>query len=259
MLFTTIHQISEELKRRGDHRDKRKTYSSAQIREGLQVLAKTKMHLRSEEDDDDLVLSPIADLGYFNDKASRDAAKATIYVRFNTLISQAILERSWRQINYDRIIGTDIYLARRLRKLFGLRFIYAAPSKTFNIKLSTIIEGSGITLRDRLSDNLKAVQQALDSMHDIVDRYTVEKEFGVHPETRKGHVLTDAKIIIWPTEAFAKEQMKTNVHENRLDTAVVTPEDDVLLEPRREDYPRLIDYEDAKQSFKTGRSIKKRP
>ncbi|MBK9080470.1 MAG: hypothetical protein IPL91_15875 [Hyphomicrobium sp.] len=94
-----------------------------QIREGLQVLAKTKIHLTAE-DGDDLVFSPIADFGYFSDKtvrdpANKDAAKATVYIRFNALISQAILSRSWRQINYDRIIGADMYLVRWLRKMRG--------------------------------------------------------------------------------------------------------------------------------------------
>lgn len=235
MLFTSIHQISEQLKRRGEARDKSKSYSYAQIREGLQVLAKTKIHLRSESDDDDLVLSPIADLGHFSGKASRDAAKATIFIRFNALISQAILSRSWRQINYERIMDADIYLVRWLTKMLGLRFTYASPSKTYNIKLSTVIENSGVTLYDRMSDNLKMVEHALKAMPDIVARYTVDKELGPNARNATGRALVDAKIIIRPTHAFSIEQLKTNVHENRLDTAVVTAGGAVAVEPRRED------------------------
>ena len=257
MLFTTIYQISEELKRRGANRAKSKAYSYAQIREGLEVLAKTKIHLRSETDDDDLVLSPIADLGYFADKASRDAAKATVYIRFNTLISQAILARTWRQINYERIMDADTYLVRWLTKRLGLRFTYAAPSKSYNIKLSAIIEGSGITLYDRMSDNLKLVKRALDSMRDIIDRYAIDKEIVSNQRAGKGRILADAKITIRPTHAFSIEQLKTNVHENRLDTAVVTIEGHVLLEPRREDYASHIDYEKARHAFLAGRSIKR--
>jgi hypothetical protein len=257
VLFTSLHQIAEELKARGADRPKTKAYSYPQIREALQVLAKTKIHLRSEADDNDLVFSPIADFGYFNDKASRDAAKATVYIRFNTLISQAILSRNWRQINYDRILGADLYLVRWLRKILGLRFTYAAPNKTFNIKLSTIIENSGISLYARMSDNLKAVEQALTAMRDTVDRYAIEREFGVHAETGKGRVLLDAKIIMWPTHAFCIEQIKTNVHENRIDTAVEHPEGGVLVEPRREDYRSLRDYERAKELYDAGLRIKR--
>lgn len=46
----------------------------------------------------------------------------------------------------------------------------------------------------------------------------------MHSGTGKGRVLLDAKIIVWPTHAFCVEQIKTNVHENRIDTAVETPE-----------------------------------
>ena len=91
------------------------------------------------------------------------------------MISQAILSRSWRQINYERIISADQYLVRRLRKLLSLRFTYAAPNKNYNIMLSTIIEGSGITLYGRLSDNLKMVEQAIAAMPDVIDRTLIEK------------------------------------------------------------------------------------
>lgn len=258
VLFTSIHQIAEELKRRGAAREKSKSYSYPQIREALQVLAKSKIHLRCEGEDDDLIFSPIADLGHFTDKASRDAAKATVYIRFNALISQAILARTWRQINYDRIMRADLYLVRWLRKILGLRFTYAAPNKTYNIKLSTIIENSGVTLRDRLSDNLKAIEQALRAMPDVIDRFTIEKDFGVHSGTGKGRVLIDAKIIIRPTHAFTIEQMKTNVHENRLDTAVAAEDGSIVVEPRREEHPSLLDYERAKDAFQAGRPIKPR-
>lgn len=201
------------------------------------------------------MFSPIADLGYFNDKKSREAAKATVYIRFNTLISQAILSRSWRQINYERIMDADIYLVRWLTKILSLRFTYASPSKSYNIKLSTIIENSGITLYDRMSDNLKLVERALRAMHDIVARFTIEKQIARNERDGKGRSLADAKIVIWPTHTFAIEQMKTNVQENRIDNARISETGELCVEPRREDFQSLADYEAAKTAFQRGRSI----
>lgn len=179
VLITSINQIAEELKRtRGPSGSKTRTYSHPQIRDALHVLAKTKIHLRSDNDDD-LIFSPIADFGAFNAKSAEAQAnnlgKATLYIRFNALISQAILSRSWRQINYERILSSDQFLVRRLRKLLSLRFTYAAPNKTFNILLSTIIENSGVTLYQRLSDNLKMVEKAVAAMPDVIDRIAIEK------------------------------------------------------------------------------------
>lgn len=261
MLFTTIHQISEELKRRDDPEARSRSYSYAQIREGLQVLAKTTIHLRSETDDDDLIFSPIADLGHFNEKSrqtlKRDIGNATLYIRFNSLISQAVLSRSWRQINYERIIGADIFLVRWFRKMLGLRFTYAGPNKSYNINLSTIIEGSGVSPCQRLSDNLKQVEQALQAMTDIVARYAVEKHFTVHQQTGRGRVLADAKIIIWPTHAFCTEQIKTNIHEHDLDEAVITDDGTVMIEPRQTKFTGFIDFHNAKTSYAEGRKLKK--
>jgi len=114
-------------------------------------------------------------------------------------------------------MSADKYLVRWLRKMLSLRFVQAAPNKSFNIKLSTIIENSGVSLYARLSDNLKQVEQALDAMNDMVARYTFEKSYAVHPETGKGRVLADAKIILWPTNSFSTQQIQTNLHMQDLD------------------------------------------
>jgi hypothetical protein len=64
-----------------------------------------------------------------------------------------------------------------MRTMLGLKYTYASPNKSFNIKLSTLIENSGITLCDRMSDNLKYVVQTLEKLDDIIARYTIEPNF----------------------------------------------------------------------------------
>ena len=64
-----------------------------------------------------------------------------------------------------------------MRTMLGLKYIYASPNKSFNIKLSTIIENSGISLCERMSDNLKYLVQTLDKLEDIIARYTIEPDF----------------------------------------------------------------------------------
>ena len=108
------------------------------------MLSKTKIHLKSEGGDDDLVFSPISDFGFFNKDKSQNpqGSKATIYIKFNSLISKSILTKKWRQINYETVIEDRNYLSRRLRKMLGLKFTYASPNRSFNINLSTLIENS---------------------------------------------------------------------------------------------------------------------
>lgn len=68
-------------------------------------------------------------------------------------------------------------------------------------------------------------------------------------------MLLDAKIIIRPAHAFVIEQLKTNVHVNRLDTAVATEDAGVMLEPRKEDYPSLGAYHEARAAYLQGRKF----
>ena len=186
-LFTTLYQIHEELKLHGRAGDKSKTYSYDQIREALEVLAKTTIHL-SSADQEDLIFSPIADFGFFGArrKPADLARNATVYIRFNSLISKSILARKWRQINYTSVMASHAFLVRWFRRMLSLRFVYAGPNTTFNIKLSTLIENSGVSLYDRLSDNLKQVEAALAAMPDVVARHVVQREWTTNAVDRQG-------------------------------------------------------------------------
>ena len=93
-------------------------------------------------------------------------------------------------------------------------------------------------------------------MPDVIDRYIIEKDFTVHAPTGRGRVLADAKIIIRPTHGFSIEQIKTNVHESRLDEAVITEDGTVMIEPDRKQLKGFVDYERAKAKFKSGTRIK---
>ncbi|MCF6200263.1 MAG: hypothetical protein L3J67_12915 [Hyphomicrobiaceae bacterium] len=202
------------------------------------MLSKTKIHLKSENGDDDLVFSPISDFGFFNKdkRADPQGSRATIYIKFNSLISKSILAKKWRQINYESVIEERNYLSRRLRKMLGLKFTYASPSRSFNINLSTLIENSGISLYERMSDNLKYVDRVLASMTDLIARFAIEKKFTVHPLTKKGRVLADAKIILWPTKSFVQMQIENNIHHSKLDDAKLDNEGNVQIEPVRGDF-----------------------
>ncbi len=69
-------------------------------------------------------------------------------------------------------------------------------------------------------------------------------------------MLADAKIIIRPTESFCIEQIKTNVHESRLEEAVITEDDTVMIEPDRKQIRGFVDFERAKAKYAGGKRIK---
>ena len=59
MVPTTLYRIHKELKKRGKERRKSKSYSYDQIREAIQVLTKTKLHIKSLDGEENMVISPL--------------------------------------------------------------------------------------------------------------------------------------------------------------------------------------------------------
>lgn len=226
-LFTSLYDIHEALKRHGRSGDKSMTYSYEQIREALEVLSKTTLHLTSL--DEDLIFSPIADYGYTNSKGG--TTSGTVFIRFNSLISSSVMARKWRQIDFDAIIQSRVYLARWFRKTLSLRFTQADTGNAYNIKLTTLIAHAGITQYDRLSDNLKQVREALDGLGDIVASYVVKPQYG-RSVTGKGRALDDAMIIIRPTKAFVTEMILSNKQQSLIADARVSEHGAALIEPK---------------------------
>ena len=253
MVPTTLYRIHKELKKRGKQRRKSKSYSYDQIREAIQVLRKTNLHIKSLDGEENMIISPLWDTSYFNkDDWELNWTKATLCVHLNKLISKSILARNWRQIDYERIIWDHSFLGGWLRTLLGLKYTYASPNKSFNIMLSTIIENSWISLYERMSDNLKYVVKILDELDDIISRYSIEPVFWVHPKTKKGCVLFDAKIIIRATKGFTTHQIQNNIHHGRLDEAREDRQGNIILEPTRSDqlpyrefYTKRKEYDQA--------------
>ena len=89
-------------------------------------------------------------------------------------------------------------------------------------------------------------------MSDIVGRFALEKKFAVHPTTKKGRVLADAKIIIWPTRSFVQMQIENNIHHSKLDDARLDDMGIVRLEPKRSDYATYKEFEAARTAYEQG-------
>ncbi len=173
-LKTTLYKIKKELESVQTSRGKTRTYSYQEIREGLFVLSGSRMQIKDSTGDNVVACNLISDFGYSNKKGSQKDKDAYVYIRFNSLITESVMTKKWRQINYSSIMSEDSYLGRWLRKQLGLKFIQADTTKTYSIKLSTIIQNSGIVPYARKSDNLKSLVKILDTMDDIVRKYKVE-------------------------------------------------------------------------------------
>jgi hypothetical protein len=224
-LFTSLYEIQKELERqRGAV-----SFSKSEIKEALEVLQEATYHMRSKDADTDLKFQLISDFGHFNKEYDDSGKKATVYIRFNALISTAILKRNWRLLNYESVMKEESFLARWFRKRLALAFTYAQLGKSYNIKLSTIINSSGVSLYDQFRDNLAFVTKTLKEL-DIVERIHVEKDFEMNPETKRKR-LKDALFVIYPTLAFSNEQIRANHHAKKISSALPDEEGKVIINP----------------------------
>lgn len=246
-VFTTIYKIQQELKKRSGTNNP--SYNYQQIIEALTILKETNYSLMGKGKDDSYKFSPFVEFGHVAKGEGKTARgkNATIYIKLNSLVAKSIISKNWRQISYLDILTDDSYLGRWFRKTLALRFTYASLGKKFNIKLSTIINKSGITPYKRTQDSLKLIVKTLDEL-DIVERINVSKEYKMNPKTRR-KVLSDALIDIYPSSEFVKATIASNAHTKRLSRALEGKDGSMLLEPRRGDFKTIQEYEKVRREY----------
>ena len=247
VVYTTVYEIQEELKKRKE--TKNAPYNYSQIIAGLQVLSETKYVLQGESKDNSFTFSPFVEFGYVNRDAEegRLDRNATIYIKLNSLVSKSILAKSWRQISYDGVMKERSFLGRCLRKTLALRFTQASLLKPYNIRLSTLVNNSGLTPFERVTDSLKYVRKILDGL-DLISHYDVKQHYEQSDETGRKR-LVDATLLLFPSKTFVGEQMRVNAEHKRLQDAQIDGEGLPLLPPKKGDHATPLGYQRAISKF----------
>ncbi len=199
----SLYQLQEELRRNGH------SYNKQEIKDALLICARTNITVTSEDGSAVLVSNLFETVGLQTRESWKgNGQKTRAFVRFNALVSKSIQSRTFRQINYEKVMSYKTVIARQLHKRMSHHYIQASISNPYHILLSTIIRDLGLTLYDRLRDNLRDVQIALDEMKlkDVLLSYKIEKVL----ENSKRNKLLDAKFILIPNPAFAGEVTRAN-------------------------------------------------
>lgn len=199
----SLYQLQEELRRNGH------SYNKQEIKDALLICARTNITVTSEDGSAVLVSNLFETVGLQTRESWKGTGQKTrAFVRFNALVSKSIQSRTFRQINYEKVMSYKTVIARQLHKRMSHHYIQASISNPYHILLSTIIRDLGLTLYDRLRDNLRDVQIALDEMKlkDVLLSYKIEKVL----ENSKRNKLLDAKFILIPNPTFAGEVTRAN-------------------------------------------------
>lgn len=193
----TLYQLQTELKNR-EH-----SYSYDQLKESLEILAKTDIELVSEDNETKIIFRAIETLGL----SGKDGETQT-FVRFSPLVTQSIKKGTFRLINYEKVMSYKTTIARQLHKRMSHFYTQASLTEKYNILLSTIIRDFGLTRYAQLRNNLADVEKGIDELKEknIIINCTIDKIFDVTPKTK----LSDVKFTFQPHPYFVDEIKKAN-------------------------------------------------
>jgi hypothetical protein len=199
----SLYQLQEELRQNGH------SYSKDQIKDALLICARTNMTVTTDNGSSVLVSNLFETLGLqTRDDWKEQGNKSRAFVRFNSLVTKSITSRTFRQLNYEKVMSYKNIIARQLHKRMSHHYIQASVANPYHILLSTIIRDLGLTQYAQLRDNLRDVQIALDEMVEkkVLLSYKVEKVL----ENSKRAKLLDAKFVLIPDPAFTSEIIGAN-------------------------------------------------
>ncbi len=195
----TLYRLLKELQDNGH------TYNRQQIKDALNVLARTTLELRSESGNIEFTFHPIEAIGF-----SGEDEETQTFVKFSPLVTKSIKDRTFRLFNYQKVMSYKSVIARQLHKRMAHHYTQASLTDPYTIHLTTIIRDFGLTRYKQIKDNLREVETAIEEMKakSVIINHQVDKIIEKSPRTK----VTDAKLVIQPHFEFVNEVKRANSH-----------------------------------------------
>ena len=197
----SLYDLWKELRRIGH------TYDYDQIKESLKILVKTNLEIITEDNRVTFSSNMFETLGIVDCNENmqfeydKNYSKKVIYfIRFNSLVTKSIKEKTWRILNYEQCMSYKKNISRWLHKRISNMFLNAKIEIPYNILLSTIIRDSGMTEYKQLRDARKQVISCLEEMIKVgsIDRYEIKTIF----DEKKQNKIKDVKFLLYVSQSF---------------------------------------------------------
>ena len=209
-------------------------YDYNQIQESLNILSQTNIEIVSENTKLTFSSNMFETFGIadYNDNTQIEydenySKKVIYFVRFNSLVSESVKNKTWRVINYEQCMSYKKNISRWLHKRISNMFLNARLEIPYNILLSTIIRDSGMTEYKQLRDSKRQIISCLEEMIKVgsIDRYEVETIFDEHKTTK----ILDVKFLLYISESFFADIQKSFLKDKDLSQILLYKQEEKRL------------------------------
>ncbi len=197
----SLYELRTELEQMGH------TYSFQELREALFICRGAVLECYSGDNRSVITSNFFGLLALTTQKDLEERGRdARCYVQFNPLVNESIMNLTFRQYNYKLGMELRSPLARYIYKRMAQYWTQASAENPYTPKLVSFLEQSPRGLTKRMSENLRAMRNALDILekHEVIARYDEVKEM-------KGkQKVIDATYWIYPHPKFIKDVISAN-------------------------------------------------
>lgn len=196
----TLYELRQELARMGH------SYKLSEIKEAIEVCRGATLTCSSGDGETVISSSFFPMIGLTTRREYlKHGSDARCYVQFHALVNESVMRLSFRQYNYR--IGMEIRspLARYIYKRMSHYWTQASPKLPYTPSLVTFLRQSPRDLSPRMSENIRAMKQALDVLveQEVICEYVAEP-------VKEGRKVIDVRYTILPHPTFVSEMRAAN-------------------------------------------------
>lgn len=196
----TLYQLQQELKLMGH------AFDINEIKESIEVCRGATLECSSGDGETFISSSffPLIGLTTRGDWSAKGRS-AKCFVQFHPMVTASILNLTFRKYNYSLSMRINSPLARFIYKRMSHYWTGAAPTSPYTPHLVTFLNQSPRGLSERMSENIRAMKNALDVLikNHVVSNYT-------EAVVKDGRAVTDIHYCIYPHEEFVEMIISAN-------------------------------------------------
>lgn len=196
----TLYQLHQELKNSGHG------FDINDIKEAIMVCRGATLECYGDNGESVISSSFFTTIGLTN-KAEwlKQGTDARCFVMFNPLVTKSILELTFRPFNYSVGMSLNSPLARFIYKRMSHYWTQASEADPYTPSLVSFLGQSPRGLSTRMSENIRAMKNALD----LLIKQEVVRDYEAN-QVKVGRSIVDVRYVIWPHDRFVKDAMAAN-------------------------------------------------